>query len=228
MIIPKFSDGSVSHGLSHLRASRPSLPDASGRVIHVQTMEGIIPLPLRSTFGRKKRTTKAERQQKTQAARGVFLAASTSNSTKENVPSSSVKGSGASEPSDDVMKEKKEADRVVSSILGTRGSAGSAAHKSSSESEEISITLLPNGLEEREDGAHASRKEAQLPGRDSPRENEESALECVREPKEDTAREGAQELKGVVLCVENDNADPGIRVVQAEEGVLDVGIPNHL
>ncbi|KAF8144617.1 hypothetical protein K438DRAFT_1782684 [Mycena galopus ATCC 62051] len=107
--------------------------------------------------------------------------------------------------------------------------AGRAADKSSSESEEISIPSLPNGLEERDDGAHnAGRKKAQLLGRDSPREHEESALESARNPTEDPAREEAQELKGVELRVESNKADPGIRVVQAEEGVVDVGITNHL
>ncbi|KAF8203552.1 hypothetical protein K438DRAFT_1757866 [Mycena galopus ATCC 62051] len=104
-----------------------------------------------------------------------------------------------------------------------------AADKSSSESEEISIPLLLNELEERDDGAHnAGRKEAQLLGRDSSREHEESALESARNPTEDPAREEAQGLKGVKLRVVSNKADPGIRVVHPEEGVVDVGVTNHL
>ncbi|KAF8143174.1 hypothetical protein K438DRAFT_1781563 [Mycena galopus ATCC 62051] len=109
------------------------------------------------------------------------------------------------------------------------GGAGRAADKSSSESEEISIPLLLNELEERDDGAHnAGRKEAQLLGRDSPREHEESALESARNPTEDPAREEAQGLKGVELRVVSNKADPGIRVVHPEEGVVDVGVTNHV
>jgi hypothetical protein len=84
------------------------------------------------------------------------------------------------------------------SILGTtRGAETVAGNPSESESE-ITITSLSHGLEAREDAARdGGMNEARLLGRDPAREKTELALDEAREPKEDPARDGARELKGV-------------------------------